>query len=174
MTTTTTAGVPAPSTERRPAGMLLRLAAMAYEGVLLFGVVFVVSYAVLAVAHWTYPLGGTQRLVLQSVLFVTLGGYFVYQWSRTGQTLAMKSWHLRLVDGTGKPPSIGRSVGRYFAAWHLFAPGAAYAAFFGGNVMLDLVALAAGLLLLMLPGVADPQRRLLHDRLSRTYVMRER
>lgn len=170
-----TPGLPStPSTERRPAGIALRLAAMAYEGVLLFGVVFVVAYAVLALARWTYPLAGTQRVVLQAVMFFTLGLYFVYQWHKTGQTLAMKSWHLRLVDNTGAPPSIGRAVVRYVAAWHLFLPGALYTAFLGGNAMLDLVALACGVLLLQLPALFDTRRRLVHDRLSQTYVMRER
>jgi uncharacterized RDD family membrane protein YckC len=172
---TRTGGLPAtPTIEPRPAGMLLRLAAMTYEGVLLFGVVFVVAYAVLALARWTYPLAGAQRVVLQAILFVTLGAYFVYQWTRTGQTLAMKSWHLRLVDSKGRPPSVGRAIGRYLAAWHLFVPGALYAAFFGGNPTFDLAALAASLGLLLLPGVFDPRRRLLHDRLSQTFVMRER
>jgi uncharacterized RDD family membrane protein YckC len=146
---------------------------MAYEGVLLFGVVFVVSYAVLALAQWTYPLTDARRAILQAVLFVTLGAYFVYQWSRTGQTLAMKSWHLRLVDRTGAPPSPGRAIGRYVAAWHLWVPGALFAAF-SSDAMLNLVALVAGFLLLMLPAALASRRRALHDALSQTFVVRER
>jgi len=90
----------------RPAGFLLRLAAMTYEGVLLFGVVFVAGYLVLAIARWTYPLADGQRLVLQSVLVLVIGAYFVYPWTRTGQTLAMKSWHLRVVDDSGRPTGL--------------------------------------------------------------------
>ena len=171
----TTSGLPTPpNTERRPAGILLRLAAMTYEGVLLFGVVFVVSYALLALTRWTYPLGSGQRTVLQATLFLTLGLYFVYQWRKTGQTLAMKSWHVRLVDGSGGAPSVARAVLRYVGAWHLFLPGAVWVAFFGGNVINDLVAVACSLAILLLPGAFDPRKRLLHDRLSRTYVLRER
>jgi uncharacterized RDD family membrane protein YckC len=171
---TTAGGSSAADPQRSPAGLLLRLAAMAYEAVLLFGVVFVVAYALHALLRWTYPLAGLQRAVLQAVLFVTLGAYFVYQWHKTGQTLAMKSWHLRLVDENGAPPSVARAVGRYVAAWHLFLPGALWIAFFGGNVLLDLLALAGGMLLLLLPGIVDVRRRVLHDRLSQSYVVRER
>lgn len=172
--TTTGVSAPTPTIERRPAGLLLRLAAMTYEGVLLFGVVFVVAYAVLSLARWTYPLAGAQRAVLQAVLFVTLGVYFVYQWCKTGQTLAMKSWQLRLVDASGRPPSIGRAIARYVAGWHLVLPGAVYWALFGGSAAVDVAALAIGIALLLLPGAFDARRRLLHDRVTQTFVMRER
>jgi uncharacterized RDD family membrane protein YckC len=172
--TTLGASSPIPTIERRPAGLLLRLAAMTYEGVLLFGVVFVVAYALLSLARWTYPLAGAQRAVLQAVLFVTLGIYFVYQWCKTGQTLAMKSWQLRLVDATGRPPSIARAIARYVAAWHFVLPGAVYWALFGGNATVDKLALACGSALLLLPGVFDTRRRLLHDRVTQTFVTRER
>jgi uncharacterized RDD family membrane protein YckC len=82
--------------------MLLRLAVMTYEAVLLFGLVFVTGYALLALAGWTYPLSPAQRWLLQAVLFVAIGAYFVYCWVRAGQTLAMKSWRLRVVDRDGR------------------------------------------------------------------------
>jgi hypothetical protein len=65
------------SSEPRPASLLLRLAAMVYEAVLLFGVVFVVGYALLAALRWTHPLASGQRAVLQIVLFAAIGGYFL-------------------------------------------------------------------------------------------------
>ena len=42
------------------------------------------------------------RTALQAFMFVVLGIYFVWFWSR-GQTLAMKTWHIRLVDAQGRP-----------------------------------------------------------------------
>jgi len=170
-----TAAIPAASTpERRPAGLAIRLAAMTYESVLLFGVIFVVTYAVLAVARWTYPMPAYQRVTLQAVLFVTLGLYFVYQWSRTGQTLAMKSWHLRLLDDTGRPPSIATATVRYVVAWHLVLPGAIWIALFGGNGALDALVAVLGAAALLALALLDDQRRLLHDRLSATRIVRER
>ena len=171
----TTGAIPAASTpERRPAGLAIRLAAMTYESVLLFGVIFVVTYAMLAVARWTYPMAGFQRAILQAVLFVTLGLYFVYQWSRTGQTLAMKSWHLRLLDSAGRPPGIATAIARYVLAWHLVLPGAIWIALFGGNGALDALVTVLGFAALLALALLDEQRRLLHDRLSATRIVRER
>jgi uncharacterized RDD family membrane protein YckC len=160
--------------ERRPAGLAIRLAAMAYEAVLLFGVVFIVTYAALTLARWTYPMSGVQRSVLQALLFVTLGLYFVYQWSRTGQTLAMKSWHLRLLDENGRPPSLTIAALRYVLAWHLLIPGVFWVALFGGHGALDALICAVGFAALLLPALLDPKKRLLHDHLTSTRIVRER
>jgi uncharacterized RDD family membrane protein YckC len=171
----TTGDIPAVSTpERRSAGLAIRVAAMTYESVLLFGVIFVVTYAVLSLARWTYPMPAFQRAVLQAVLFLTLGLYFVYQWNRTGQTLAMKSWHLRVLDAAGRPPNIATAIARYVLAWHLVLPGVIWIALFGGNGALDALVSVLGFAALLALALLDDQRRLLHDRLSSTRIVRER
>jgi uncharacterized RDD family membrane protein YckC len=157
-----------------PASLALRLAAMIYEAVLLFGVVFIVSYTLLALFQWTYPLPPGPRTVLQAVLFLAIGGYFVWCWSRSGQTLALKTWNLKVLDERSVPPSAGRSVARYVLAWHLWLPGLVWVALFQSHGLADLGALAAGFVTLLLPALADPQRRLLHDRWTRTRVVRLR
>jgi uncharacterized RDD family membrane protein YckC len=156
-----------------PPGLFLRLAAMAYEAVLLFGVTFVVSYALLALAGWTYPLPPARRWVLQSVLFVAIGAYFVYCWVRTGQTLAMKSWRLRVVDRDGRPLPPARAVLRYLLAWSLFLPGLAFIAVAGAGALANLLALLASLLLMLVLARIDPDGQLLHDRLLGSRVIRE-
>jgi uncharacterized RDD family membrane protein YckC len=163
----------AASVNRRPASVLIRLAAMVYESILLFGVVFVAGYALLAAARWTYPLAPYQRWTLQAVLFVAIGAYFAYCWTRTGQTLAMKSWHLRLLGADGHPLSLARAIARYVLAWHLFLPGALWYAAFGGRPALDALVAAAGFAALVLAAYADAERRFLHDRLLGTRVVHE-
>jgi len=157
---------PAPSFQ--PASLALRLAAMIYEAVLLFGVVFIVSYALLALFQWKYPLPPGPRTALQAVLFLAIGGYFVWCWSRSGQTLALKTWNLKVLDDRGAPPSVGRAIARYALAWHLWLPGLAWVSLFHSNALADLGALGAGFAALLLPALADPQRRLLHDPWTRT------
>jgi uncharacterized RDD family membrane protein YckC len=159
---------------RRSAGLLIRFAALIYECVLLFGVVFVVAYAVLALKRWTYPLSGLQRLVLQATLFVVLAVYFIYQWSKTGQTLALKAWHLRVIDASGGPPRRAAATLRYLLAWHFLLPGALWVSLFGGRSLIDAGMTAIGVCLLLLPSLFDAERRLLHDRLSGTRIVRER
>jgi uncharacterized RDD family membrane protein YckC len=156
-----------------PPGFLLRLAAMTYEAVLLFGLVFVVSFPLLALTGWTYPLAPGQRWLLQAVLFIAVGVYFVHCWTRSGQTLAMKSWRLRVVDGNGRLLSAGRAAMRYLLAWSLFAPGLVFAALAGAGIAADLLALVAGLVAMMAPAGLDPRGQLLHDRLLGSRVIRD-
>jgi uncharacterized RDD family membrane protein YckC len=160
-----------PLLERSP-GLLLRLAAMTYEAVLLFGVVFIASFPLLAATGWTYPLPPRQRWALQAVLFVAVGIYFVTCWVRSGQTLAMKSWQLRLVDRDGRLLTPPRAVLRYLLAWSLFVPGLAFAALAGAGIAANLLALLAGLLLMVALARLDRGGQLLHDRLLGSRVVR--
>ena len=94
------------------AGLSVRLASMIYEAVLLLGVAFVVSYALLATFKWSYPLLPIERIVLQGALFAVAGAYFVVCWDRSGQTLALKAWRLKVVDSEADlHGSAGRSRG---------------------------------------------------------------
>lgn len=145
---------------------------MVYEAVLLFGVVFITSYALLALLQWTYPLPPARRAVLQAALFLAIGGYFVWCWTRSGQTLALKTWKLRVVAGDGAPPRPARAALRYLLAWHLWLPGLLWVALFQTHALADAAALGIGFAILLLPAVADPQRRLLHDRWTGTRVVR--
>ena len=168
---------PAPPASERgePAapGMLPRLAVMTYEAVLLFGVVFVAGYALLALAGWTYPLQPAQRSVLQAVLFLVIGAYFVTSWARAGQTLAMKSWRLRVVDRDGGTLRPIRAVLRYVLAWSLFAPGLAFVLLAGAGAPANLLALLASLLVMLLPASFGRRGQLLHDRILGSQVIRE-
>ncbi len=155
----------------RPPSLWLRFAAMIYELVLLFGVVFIVSYALLSAANWKYPLPDAQRWALQAVLFVTIGAYFAWCWSRSGQTLAMKSWGLRVVDANGRPPSLGRAVLRYVLAWHLFVPSIIVIAVFQAHTLVDLMVFFGGFCAMLLTAKLHPEGQLLHDRLIGTRVI---
>lgn len=157
----------------RPAGLLLRVSAMVYDGVLLFGVLFVVSYALLASLGWSAPLAAAQRWILQAALFLAIGAYFAWSWSRGGQTLALKTWRLRLVGPDAAPPSLPRALARYVLAWHLFVPGLLAIAWLPLARGSAALALIASLLLLLTPALFDRERRLLHDRWVGTRIVRE-
>ncbi len=146
---------------------------MTYEAVLLFGLVFVVSYPLLALTGWTYPLRPQQRWALQAVLFVAVGMYFVFCWVRSGQTLAMKSWRLRVVDSHGGLLSPLRAALRFLLAWTLFAPGLVYAALSGAGIAVNLLALLVGLLVMVALAKFDRGGQLLHDRLLGSRVVSE-
>jgi uncharacterized RDD family membrane protein YckC len=97
-----------------------RLACWLYEGVLLFGVVFIVDYAFSALTQTRHAM--ENRHAQQLLLFVVLGLYFTWQWRRTGQTLPMKTWHIRLETRDGSALSWPRATWRYVLAWLWFLP----------------------------------------------------
>jgi uncharacterized RDD family membrane protein YckC len=97
-----------------------RLACFVYEGVLLFGVLMTSAYLYSSLTQQRHALVG--RHGLQAFLFVVLGIYFVWFWSHGGQTVAMKAWHLRLVDREGRAVTERRALARYVMSWLWFLP----------------------------------------------------
>jgi uncharacterized RDD family membrane protein YckC len=79
------------------------MACWAYEGLLMFGVVFLAGYLFGTLSQTRNALDN--RHALQAFLFLVFGIYFVWFWSK-GQSLAMKTWDIRVVDSHGNPISI--------------------------------------------------------------------
>jgi uncharacterized RDD family membrane protein YckC len=154
----------------RPAGLVLRLAAMIYDAVLVFGIGFAAVLVVLLLTGAPDP--GAPRLPLQGALFVAIGTYFSWCWSRTGQTLALKTWNLQVTDTRGHPPSLARAIARYVLAYTLALPGMAYIALAQPSRAGALGALALGFIGMLTPALFDHQRRLLHDHCSGTLIAR--
>ena len=105
-----------------------RLACWLYEGILLFGVVFIAGYLFSTLSQMRHAL--SLRHGLQAFLFVVFGIYFTWFWSR-GQTLAMKTWHIRVVDRLGRPITQARALLRYLLSWLWFLPPLVVTAPFG-------------------------------------------
>jgi uncharacterized RDD family membrane protein YckC len=95
------------------------MACWLYEGLLMFGVVFIAGYLFGTLSQTRNALDN--RHALQAFLFVVFGIYFGWFWSR-GQTLAMKTWHIRIVDVQGMPISQARALLRYLLSWIWFLP----------------------------------------------------
>ena len=80
--------------------LLRRLASMGYEAILLFGVGFFAAWLFFFASGGRDATHGWERYVLQLFILVVFAAYFLWCWLRGGQTLAMKAWHIRLVDVT--------------------------------------------------------------------------
>jgi len=131
-----------------PPSILTRLAAMVYELLLVTAVVFVASFIVLPFvgelkAAW-------QRHFFQVWILLVLFVYFAAFWLRSGQTLAMKTWRIRLVNRDGGRISLRQAAGRFVLA------------------LLGLMLGGAGFLWALF----DRDRQFLHDRLMRTRLIR--
>lgn len=85
----------------------------------MFGVVFLAGYLFGTLSQTRNAMDN--RNALQAFLFVIFGIYFVWFWAK-GQTLAMKTWHIRLVDRDGLAVSQARALGRYCLSWLWFLP----------------------------------------------------
>lgn len=130
------------------AGLRRRLASMLYESLLLLGVLaltFMVPLLILGIGMNYTPGGG----MLWAYIFVVLGAYYLWYWRRSGQTLAMQTWKLKLVNTDGTLPTLGQSALRYVLAWPSVC-------FFGIG---------------MLWAAIDPERQFLHDRLAGTRIV---
>ena len=125
----------APSSSLRAPSLRRRMACWLYEGTLMFGVVVLPGLVFGMATNTRHALDN--RHGLQAVLFAVLALYFVYFWCQ-GQTLPMKTWHIRVVDRTGQPLRWPRALWRYLLAWLWFLPPLAAMAPFtltGGEVM---------------------------------------
>jgi uncharacterized RDD family membrane protein YckC len=103
-----------------PATLPRRLAAMVYESILATAIVLLATLAFPGAT--TGNLSAGARHVLLGYLLVVLGLYFTWCWSR-GQTLAMRTWRLRLVGVDGRNMNWKRAMARYFLAVATIAPG---------------------------------------------------
>ena len=85
----------------------------------MFGVVFISGYLFSTLSQTRNAMDN--RHALQAFLFVVFAIYFVWLWSK-GQTLAMKTWDIRVVDRAGQPLTQARALLRYLLSWLWFLP----------------------------------------------------
>jgi uncharacterized RDD family membrane protein YckC len=131
-------------------GIARRLASAVYDLLLIVALVLIATFPFLAV--FGDSTHGWRRHLLQAWVLFVAGSYFVWFWTRGGQTLPMKTWRIRLVRWDGRPVGIGRAVHRYVVA------------------LLGTFALGLGFLWAFF----DRDRQFLHDRLAGTQLVDSR
>ncbi len=130
-------------------GLLRRLGAMTYDGLLLLAVLFMATLALM-------PLTGGEAISSRSHLYpayllLVAWLYFTAQWVRGGQTLGMRAWRIRLLKQDGGAPDWFACSLRFAVALLCWAPaGLGY-----------------------LSGIARPDRLAWHDRISGTRLVVE-
>lgn len=147
-----------------------RLASMVYESMLLFGVIFVTGF----LFSWLF--GQRHALYLRHfmqgwLLFVLLT-YFVWFWTHGGQTLAMKTWHVKVVAADGGPVRFVRALYRFLLCWLWVLPGLVLAWLFGAKAWMMVWLPALNILLWALTARLDRDRQFLHDRMAGTRLVR--
>ena len=148
--------------------LLRRMACWFYEGLLLFGVLFIAGYLFGTLSQSRHALDN--RHGLQAFLFLVVGIYFTW-FGHKGQTLAMKTWHIRVVDVQGEALTQKRAFVRYVLSWIWFMPPLAALAPFGlsgGEIAVLFVGWVAVWALL---SRFHPQRQFWHDALAGTRLI---
>lgn len=134
------------------AGFGRRFAALLYDSVLLAALLLAFTSGAVflngrrAVEPAT---AGAWVYLYRAGLLGVIAGYYVLNWTRSGQTLGMRAWHLRVVTDSGMPLAWPAAALRFVLGALAWAPA------------------ALGVLWLYI----DPEHAALHDRLSRTRVV---
>jgi uncharacterized RDD family membrane protein YckC len=141
------------------AGFGRRAAALLYDALLIAGILMIYTAGALYLAHafWLAPGQALERTTVGARFYIyqageiaLIAGYALLNWTRSGQTLGMRAWHLRAVTETGSRLGWNAAALRFALGVLAWAPA------------------ALGVLWLY----ADPEHLALHDRLSRTRVVR--
>jgi uncharacterized RDD family membrane protein YckC len=128
-------------------GLLRRFASALYDLLLLTALVLVATFPFIALVGDSSH--GWRRHLLQAYVLIVAGGYFVGFWTRGGQTLAMKTWRIRLVRADGGGLTRARALHRYVLS------------------LLSFFALGLGFAWALF----DRDRQFLHDRLAGTAIV---
>lgn len=140
-----------------------RFMCIAYECVLLFGVLFFFGYAFSALAQFKGQ-PGPVRWLFQAFVLLVLAIYFGWSWSEGRRTLPMKTMSVRVETRDGTVPGLGLALARFaVAAAMLVAAIAAAALLHPVFVVLIVVPFAWTL--------ADRDHRALYDVLSGTRLV---
>ncbi|HTD03985.1 RDD family protein [Undibacterium sp.] len=161
--------------------MKRRLVCMIYEAVLVFGVTVVAACMFYGVA-WifgvkfvAYAQTNNSDIVhhaLQAWIIFILGLYFVYCWHKSGQTLALKTWRIRVVDLDGGRVPLIKAIVRYCLAWMWFLPALILVSRFELKSWSQIGAvLAGGVALWAMTALLDKDGQFLHDKLAKTRLM---
>jgi uncharacterized RDD family membrane protein YckC len=145
-----------------------RMACWLYEGLLMFGVVFIAGYLFGTLTQTRNAMDN--RHWLQGFLFVVFGIYFVWLWAK-GQTLAMKTWEIKVVDRQGQPISQARALLRYVLSWLWFLPALAAAVPFQLSGPESVVIIVGWVAVWALLSRFHPERQFWHDALAGTRLI---
>jgi uncharacterized RDD family membrane protein YckC len=147
-----------------------RITAMVYEAFLLLAVeVLAVALYMLVTLNSHSPIA---QFGLKAWLFCVAGAYFIYSWTNSGHTLAMKTWRMHVLTAGHERVPLRTAALRYLLAWGWFLPALLVRSVFGLHGKGETAAiLAVGVVAWGLTAFLDRDRQFLHDRLAGTRVV---
>jgi uncharacterized RDD family membrane protein YckC len=165
------------STQPQPAGVLRRLGAMVYDALICVAVLFVPTFVLTAITSKVFDPSevGLFAYVYRAGELALLAAFFVFFWTRRGQTVGMQAWRLRIEDEHGQllkwRSAFERFIyaaGPWLLAMLLLSFGDLHA--WSATRIAGIAFAVCGVLNLISPWF-DHERRSWHDKLSRSRVM---
>ncbi len=129
------------------ASLRRRLVSIIYDGMLLMAWLFMAGFLVVGLLPEVAQRSSVAQALFQIYLMAVSGLYFVLFWSRGGQTLAMKTWRIRVLTREGAALTWRQAWVRYLWA---------------------LATLGLGILW----ALVDREHQFLHDRLAGTRLVK--
>ncbi|MDE3009455.1 MAG: RDD family protein [Pseudomonadota bacterium] len=99
------------------AGVLPRLLCALYEGLLLVGTLVLAGFVLVPLAHAAGLQDDDFRRFTRAWMMTVSSAYFIWFWLHGGQTLPMKTWHIRLCRADGRPLAIDQALLRMVLVW---------------------------------------------------------
>lgn len=133
------------------APLIRRLTAMLYDTLICAALMLVTTGVYTAISHKITGQESTSGdPLLSSILFITLYLFFGYFWTRSGQTLGMQVWHLRIQNEDSTSISWLQALLRFMMA------------------IISFICIGAGYIWMLI----DKDKKAWHDRFSESVVVR--
>ncbi len=165
------AGTSAPVRAATPS-IKRRLACLPYEGLILLALLLIFTFPFAGMKGAAES--GRMHAVLQIYFCFVAGAYFLVFWLRSGQTLAMKTWRVKVCDANAQQLTFKRAVIKLVISALFYVPACVGLVLFFFPARIH----PAETAWLFLPLVAtvlwawfDADRQFLHDRLSGTRII---
>lgn len=146
-----------------------RLISMVYECLLGFAVLFL-PFLIFEVATQSSHSPVVEHM-RQALAFLVLGAYFIHQWSREGQTLAMRTWRIQVQMPNGARLSLQAAAVRYVLCWLWVLPALLADYALGLGKWRALGAIGIGILCWAATAYFNKDRQFLHDRMAGTRLV---
>lgn len=97
-----------------------RLACVPYEGLILLALLLIATFPFAGMKG--AALSGSLHAILQIYLCGVAGAYFLIFWLRSGQTLAMKTWRVKVCAANNQPLTFKKGITKLLVSALFYVP----------------------------------------------------
>lgn len=146
-----------------------RLGCLTYDAILLIGIAVGISMVFTSISG---KASDHDIFLFRTICVLAFGIYFLYVWNRSGQTLAMKTWNIKLVNNNSKILSIPHAMIRYIASWLWISPLLLYYHLIGISSHFELItAVLGGMFFYSALSFLFLDKQYIHDKICRTRLI---